>query len=246
MAESVQASDDWSFLVAPYIWFAGIKGDLSTVPGAAATRIDVSPSDALSGTEASFMLMFEAKKRRHGVLLDVFYSDVLQENQSVSSSNLNWKASVKDTLVTAGYTYEIYSTPHTVIDVIGGLRYWEVDTKLSLMTGLDPLEDLTIRNSASWVDPLAGVKAKVRLGDSRFYLACFLGGGGASGGSDSFYDLTANVGYPLTETIVTSIGYRLFDVDYENDAFVYDVKQEGWVLGIVWIFGTNKLARPGS
>ena len=243
MSESVHADDDWSFLVAPYIWFAGLKGDLSVFPDAPATRINISPSDALNGTEASFMLMLEAKKRRQGLLLDIFYSDVLQENQTISSTSLNWKASVKGTMVTAGYTYEIYSTPHAVVDIIGGLRYWQVDTKLVLTTGLDPLAESSVRNSKSWVDPLAGVKGKVRLGDSRFYLACFLGAGGASGGSDSFYDLTTNVGYQFTDTIIASIGYRLFDVDYKNDSLVYDVKQEGWVLGLVWVFGTNRLAR---
>lgn len=244
LSVSVHAADDWHFLLSPYLWFAGAKGDLSTIPDAPATGIDVSPIDALNGTEASFMLMFEAKKGRHGVLLDVFYSDVEQEKNSTAEASLNWKAAVKDTFVTAGYTYEIYATSQTVINVIGGLRYWEVDTRLAFGNGLGSFEGASIHNSDSWADPLAGVDAKVRLGDSPVYLACFLGGGGASGGSDNFYDLSANVGFQLTDTVITSIGYRLLDVEYEHDSFVYDVKQEGWVLGLVWVFGTNRLARP--
>lgn len=245
MSTNVQAADDWHFLLAPYVWFAGAEGDLTAVPGQPATGIDVSAIDALEGTEASFMLMFEAKKRRHGFLFDVFYSDVLQENQTTAEGSLNWKASLQETLVTAGYTYELYKTPHAVINVIGGLRYWEVDNSLEFKFSSGSAQDVNVHNSEHWVDPLAGVDAKVRLGDSAAYLACFLGAGGASGGSDSFYDLTATVGYQLTDTIIASVGYRLFDVDYENDSFVYDVKQEGWLLGLVWVFGTNKLARPG-
>ena len=209
-SESVHAADDWSFLVAPYVWFAGLEGDLSALPGANATEVDVSPADALKGTEASFMLMVEAKKGRQGFLLDVFYSDVLQENQTNYSSSTNWKASVQDTLISAGYTYEVYRTRSSVIDIIAGFRYWDVDTKVALSTGGDALEEVNLHNSQSWFDPLAGVKAKVRLGDSRFYLATFLGVGGASGGADSFYDLTANLGYQLTESIVASVGYRVF------------------------------------
>jgi hypothetical protein len=238
----VQAADDWGALISPYIWFAGIEGDLSLIPDAAAAEINVSPTDALNGTEASFMLMFEARKRRHGVLLDIFYSDVLQENSSIPPERLNWEASVKDTLVTVGYTYELYSSENNVIDVIGGLRYWEVDTKFSTRAGHGLPGGTTVHNSKSWLDPVVGVKAKYRLGQSRFYLAGFMGGGGAAGGSDSFYDLTANVGYQFSESIVTSIGYRVFDVDYDNDSFVYDVKQEGWLLGLVWILGTSRLA----
>jgi hypothetical protein len=243
LSASVHADDDWNFLVSPYLWFAGAKGDLSAIPGAPATSINVSPTNALKGTEASFMLMLEAKKRRHGVLLDIFYSDVIQEQKSESAGGLDYKASVQDTLVTLGYTYELYKRPHAVIDVIGGLRYWEVDTHVEFNSSTASSGDISVRNSESWADPLAGVKAKVRLGDSRFYLACYLGVGGLAGGSDSFYDLTANVAYQLSESVVTSIGYRVFDVDYEHDSFIYDVKQEGWMLGLVWIVGTNKLAQ---
>lgn len=240
----VQAADDWHFLLAPYVWFAGAKGDLSTVPGQPATGIDISAIDALKGTEASFMLMFEAKKRRHGVLFDVFYSDVLQENQAMLQGGLSWKASLKETLITAGYTYEVYKTPQAVINAIGGLRYWGIDTSVQFRSGSGAAPHSSVHDSESWVDPLLGLDAKVRLGDSPAYLAGFLGAGGASAGSDGFYDLTATVGYQLTDSIVASIGYRLFDVDYKDDAFVYDVKQQGWLLGLVWIFGTNKLAPP--
>lgn len=234
------AADDWSTLISPYIWFAGMEGDLSVVPGVSAARIDVSPTDALNGTEASFMLMFEARKRRHGVLLDIFYSDVLQENSSTGSGGPEWKASVKDTLVTVGYTYEAYSADNQVVDVIAGFRYWEVDTRFSTRAGHGAPGSTTVHNSKSWLDPAVGVKAKYRLGQSRFYIACFMGGG-AGGGSDSFYDLTANIGYQISDSIVTSIGYRVFDVDYVKDSFVYDVKQEGWLMGLVWILGGNRL-----
>lgn len=241
MTGSVKAADDWSALISPYIWFAGMEGDLSVIPDAAAAEIDVSATDALNGTEASFMLMFEAKKRRHGVLLDIFYSDVLQENSSIPPENFQWKASMKESLLTAGYTYELYSAENKVIDVIGGLRYWRIDTQFS--TGDDHRQsgDTMVHNSESWLDPVVGIKAKHRLGQSRFYLASFMGGG-AGGGSDGFYDVTATVGYQFSDSVVAAIGYRLFDVDYEDNSFVYDVRQEGWLLGLVWILGTNRLA----
>jgi hypothetical protein len=50
------------------------------------------------------------------------------------------------------------------------------------------------------------------------------------------------VGYAVTNSVVAAIGYRLFNVDYEHNAFVYDVKQQGWMLGLVWVFGTNRLS----
>ena len=191
------------------------------------------------------MLLLEAKRSGHGVLLDLFYSDVLQEHQSATANGLDWKASLQETLVTAAYTYELYKDPHSVIDAIGGVRYWEVGSKVTFKAAAGSLQGSDIHNSDSWFDPVVGVKAKVRLADSRFYAACFLGGG-AGGGSDRFYDLTANIGYQVTNSLVASVGYRLFNVDYDNDSFVYDVKQQGWMLGMVWIIGTNRLTLPGQ
>jgi hypothetical protein len=148
---------------------------------------------------------------------------------------------MKNTMLSSGYTYEVYRSPHTVIDVIGGLRYWEFDTQLTVRSGSGSSKVENIHNSKAWIDPMTGVDAKFRLGNSPVYLAGFLAAGGASGGSEYFYDLSANLGYQIREGVFASVGYRMFDVDYEDDSVTFDVKQEGWVLGLVWVFGTNKL-----
>ena len=232
-----QAADDWHFRLSPYLWFAGVKGDVSTIPGQPSAPIDVSASDALDDTEESFMLMFEAKKQRHGFFADIFYSDVRQQEELIPAIGLKLKATSKNTMVSGAYQYELYNTQQATVDMFGGLRYWDVDTKLAFGGGLGVLEGLSVQNAESWVDPLVGIKARTRLGASRFFVSAFLGGGGgASGGSDNFYDMSVNVGYQWSDAISTSLGYRVFDVDYDHNDFVYDVKQEGWGLGLSWVF----------
>ena len=44
---------------------AGVEGNASTIPGAPVVPIKVTPSDALSDSEGSLMLLFEAKKQQH-------------------------------------------------------------------------------------------------------------------------------------------------------------------------------------
>jgi hypothetical protein len=236
------AADDWQFLLAPYVWFAGAEGHLTPAPGVSAREIDVSAIDAMSHTEASFMLLFEAKKQRQGVLFDVFYSDVLQDSDTDAEYGLPYKAALKNSMVTASYTYEVYSSKNAIINIVGGLRYWQVETHLTLSSGSP--EQVSIHNSESWIDPVLGVDTKFRLGDSPFYLSGLFGAGGASGGSDGFYDLSGHIGYQIFDTVLASAGYRVFDVDYQQDAFVYDVKQQGWVIGLVWVLGTPRLASP--
>ena len=231
-----QAEGDWDFRLTPYIWFAGVEGTASTIPGAPEVPIEVSPSDALSDSEASFMLLFEAKTGRHGVLVDVLYSDVQSTEDLISEINLTMKSISKTKIFSIAYMYELYKKEQTVVDFFAGARYWKIDTELQFGGGLGLLDGKNIRNAESWTDPLIGIKARTLLGDSRFYVAGGLSVGGFGVGSDSFYDVTAKVGYQWSKAIGTSLGYRLFDVDYEDDSFLYDVKQEGWLLGLTWAF----------
>ena len=232
-----QAKGDLDFRLTPYLWFAGVKGDVATIPGAPSAPIDVSSSDALSDTEASFMLLFEAKTGCHGVLLDILYSDVQSDEELIPPPiNLTMKSTSKTQIFSTAYMYELYKKQHTVVDVFAGARYWKIDTELEFSGGLGILAGQKIRNAESWVDPLIGVKARTALGDSKFYVAGGLSAGGFGVGSDSFYDITANVGYQWSKAIGTSLGYRLFDVDYEVGSFLYDVKQQGWLLGLTWAF----------
>ena len=231
------AEDNWQFRLSPYIWFAGIKGDVGTIPPLPAASIDVSASDAVKDTEGGFMVMLDARKQRHGFLVDLLYTDVQSDTTLVPSPiNLNMKSISKTTIATVAYQYEAYNENQTVVDVLAGLRYWETDSELQFSGGLGILAGRSIRNKESWVDPGIGIKGRTPLGDSRFYFEGGAGIGGFSIGSKLFYDLNANVGYQWTKSIGTTVGYRMFDVDYENGGYVYDVRQEGWQLGLTWSF----------
>ena len=74
------------------------------------------------------------------------------------------------------------------------------------------------------------------LGDTRFYVDGGVGLGGFGVGSDLFYDVNGAVGFQWNEAIGTTLGYRMFDVDYNDGGFVYDARQQGWQLGLTWAF----------
>lgn len=230
------AASDWNFRLTPYAWFAGVKGEASTLPGAPVAPIEVTPGDALSDSQVSAMVIFEAKKQKHGVLVDLVYTDSESDTTLVDAINLTLKSISRNKIYSVAYEYELYNQDKSVVDVFAGARYWKVDTIMEFGGGLGMLAGQRIRNAESWVDPLVGIKGRTPLGDSKFYAAGWLATGGFGVGSDSFYDLSANLGYQWTKSIGTTIGYRLFDVDYEEGSFVYDMRQEGWALGLTWAF----------
>lgn len=237
MAPSVLAQDAWEFRLTPYAWLAGLKGSVGTIPGQPPVSVDISPSDALKHLEGGGMIMLDARKRRHGLLVDLVYTNVQSDIELLPAPiGLELETISKTTIASLAYQYEFYRQDETVADVVAGLRYWKVDSELRFGGGLGVLAGRGIRNKESWVDPGLGLKGRTPLGASRFYAegGAFLGGFGV--GSDLFYEINANVGYQWTKSIGTTVGYRMFDVDYENDGFVYDVRQQGWQIGLTWAF----------
>jgi len=230
--------DSWQFRLAPYLWFAGLEGDIATLPPLPAVPVDISSSDALADTEAALMLMFEAKKQRHGVFFDLVYTDLQSEEELIPAPiSLQMKATSKNTLVTLAYQYELYRKDQAILDVLAGARYWSIDTTLEFGGGLGILAGTVLNHEESWVDPAVGIKGRIPISTgSNFYLEGFAGVGGFGVGSDLFYDLNLNIGYQWNKAVGTGFGYRLYDVDYDKDDFLYDVKQQGWLIGLTWAF----------
>jgi len=231
------AREPWQFRLSPYAWLAGVKGTVGTIPGQPAVPIDVSPWEAVKDLEGGAMIMLDARTARHGFLADLLYAKVEPEFELLPPPiDLGLTASAKTTMATLAYQYEVFREEETVVDLLAGFRYWRMQTDLRFSGGLGFLAGRSIRSRESWLDPAVGIKGRVPFGGSRFYFEGGAAVGGFGVGSDLFYEINANVGYQWNKSIGTTIGYRMFDVDYEDDGYVYDVRQQGWQLGLTWSF----------
>ena len=54
-----------------------------------------------------------------------------------------------------------------------------------------------------------------------------------AGGADIDWDVAAGLGYHFNDTWSAVLGYRALGVDYTNDDFVYDIVEQGPILGVV-------------
>ena len=232
-AVPLNAEKAWDFTLAPYLWFAGIEGEVATIPGLPVAPIKVSPSQALEDTEASLMLAFVANKGHQGVGVDFFYSDVQSDEELVPQLGLMLKSTSKTTVASVQYHYALGETG---LKLFGGARYWKIDTELAFSGGLGILDGQTVRHKEDWVDPIVGIRGRYNFGDSPFFAGGILAAGGFGIGSELFIDLTGTIGYQWTPAIATSVGYRLYDLEYEEGDFYYDVRQEGWLLALRWDF----------
>jgi len=231
---SAAEDEAWKFRLSPYIWFAGIEGDVSPFKNLPSTPIDISASDALDDTDASFMVILDAKKGRHGILADVFYSDV--QSTEKLAPGLNLKSGTKTTMISVAYEYELFRNERGSIDGLAGARWWDIEADLTIKAPDTSLDRIKADNSESWVDPLLGLKGFTFLGESQFYLFGSAVYGGFDINAKSLYELSANLGYQWTEAIGTAIGFRRYDLDYDQNDFEYDVRQDGWRVGLTWAF----------
>jgi len=234
------SGDKWEFQLAPYAWMAGQKGTVATLPGLPPADIDVDfYDDILGNINGALMLVGEARKGRFGLVMDVAYTDIEMEDptplgifySSMISRTKSWMWSL------AGL-YRIVENQRQFLDVIGGFRYWSVDSELTLKGADFPnvFPERSVSNSEDWFDPLIGLKGLSELGDSKFFISGGLALGGFGAGSDLFWDAIVNLGYQWTKGFSTTVGYRYMDVDYEKDGFLYDVAQDGLTLGLSWRF----------
>jgi hypothetical protein len=235
----LKGGDKWTFQLAPYAWLAGQNGKVATLPSLPPADIDVDfYDDVLGNIKGALMLVGEARKGRYGVVMDVAYTDIEMEDPTplgtfyskVNSRTKSWMVSV------AGL-YRLVERQNRFLDVIGGARYWSVDSELALKGPLFAfLSERSISNTENWVDPLVGLKGLTPIGESKFFVSGAFVIGGFGAGSDFMWDANINFGYQWTKGFSTTLGYRYLDVDYEDDGFLYDVAQDGLVLGLSWRF----------
>jgi hypothetical protein len=234
---SISASaDQWEFQLAPYAWLAGQNGKVATLPGLPPADVDINFYDDIRGNiNLAGNLVAEARKGRFGLFTDILYSDIETEDplpygilySAVDTQTKSWIVSI------AGL-YRLAEQQNRFLDAIAGVRYWSVDTDLTLKAGLLP--ERSISNSEDWFDPLIGLKGFTPIGSSRFFVSSAIVIGGFGAGSDFMWDAIVNFGYQWTKGFSTTVGYRYLDVEYEKDDFLYDVVQDGITLGLSWRF----------
>lgn len=222
----------WSFTAGTYLWAAGMSGDVGQF-GLPPVSVESSFSDILKHLDFGAMLVAELRYGDFGLFNDFMYIKLSGENATPRGIVAN-SVSVDSQSVTytAAGEYRLIDDPSGSLDLLAGARVWSVDTDISFSGGV--FDGQTFSEGDTWVDALAGVKGRLNLNHEWYLSGWAMAGGGSS---DYMWDLWGGVGYQVSDKFSALVGYRASGVNYDNgDGFVFDVVQQGPVIGAIYRF----------
>lgn len=226
--QKAETEEGWTFAFAPYFWAAGLSGDVAQF-GLPTIEVDANFSDILDHLDFGAMAIGEARYDRYSIFGDVMYSKI---SGSAGTPRGVVASSVEVTSETfaglLGVGYSIIDDNSARLDVVGGARVWSVDTDISFSGGI--LDGVSRNDSATWVDAMAGFRGNYAITPEIYLTGWGLIGAGQA---DLDWDVAAAIGYRFNDTISAVVGYRALGVDYSKDGFVFDVVQQGPILGMV-------------
>jgi hypothetical protein len=223
----------WSYVVAPYLWGAGLSGQAGTLPSVPPADFDLSFGDILDSLEGAAMIVGQARNGRWAISADLQHVTTTSTGSNPDAGITRAELDSTTQSLSVHLDYQLYQDDRAQVWVSGGARYWNVETDLRLSDGVNP--EVFGRGSDSWWDPVIGLRGSMALG-SDFHVRgwAYLGGFGA--GSDLMTDVFAGVGYRVADWATLVGGVRYQSVDRQSGSFLWDVEQYGPLVGLSFTF----------
>ncbi|MEQ1954482.1 hypothetical protein [Mesorhizobium sp. CN2-181] len=227
-AKTTTTESGWTFTVAPYFWAAGLSGETG-VFGLPPVDIDFKFGDILKDLDFAAMAIGEARYERYSIFGDIMYTKISTGSgtpHGILADHVDVSSETFAGLLGGGYA--LLDGPSGRLDVVGGVRVWSVDTEISIDGGI--LGGRSASDGATWVDGLVGVRGNYNFTPEIYFTGWGLVG---AGGADVDWDVAGGLGYRFNDSFSMVAGYRALGVDYSDDGFLFDVVQQGPILGLV-------------
>jgi hypothetical protein len=231
---AVAADDAWQHTMSLYMIGASIDGEAGV--GSITADVDVSFGDILDNLEMGAMAAYRGERGPWAVVADVIWMNLEQEKGGLGPTGGRRSEVELDQFITE---LDLSYALNERLDAYAGLRYWDVDTDLTVVFGGPLGQTLSGSLSEDWVDPLVGLRYEWPLSE-KWVLVARGDIGGFGVGSDFSWHATAFAAWKLSERASLLFGFRFLDVDYDDgsgsDRFLMDVGEGGPAAGFAWRF----------
>jgi hypothetical protein len=233
---------NWALQVTPYLWAAGLSGDISPFRRAPTIGVDKSFSDVLDSLNFGGFVNVWGRYDRF-----VFSGDAMYVNTTDShafgplpplpvpvppGTVVEGEVDTKEVMATLQGGYRVLDAPGFTLDALAGARFWHISNDVTVSAlGMSR----RYGESFGWVDPVIGARAFLQVTE-KLSLQAQADIGGFGVGSDSTWSALATLNYVVSDHLSISGGYKALDVDYDHDGHVFDTRLSGPVLGVTWRF----------
>jgi len=242
-SQKVATTDDdrWHFVIAPYLWFPGLSGNVGAFGHIAS--VHASATDVLGYFKFGIMGAVEARKNRFVMPIDYMWVR-LGDNKSLPLTDLgatSLNVKLNESIFTPKFGYRVVDTERWKVDLLAGIRYWYFSENLNFQ----PVSFLGgISRSQGWVDGLGGSKIQLALSPKASITAFGDAGGG---GANLDYQAGGLFGYTIKPSIALLVGWRYLYVDYHgNKGSVLNVHESGPIIGVAFSFPNAPLIPPSA
>lgn len=251
-AQTGERGAPWALQVTPYMWAAGVAGEVSPFRQAPTMNVEKSFSDVMDDLNFGGFVNIWARHGRFVFSGDVMYVDTTDSHGTgplgafqipglgvviPPGASIDADVDTKQFTATVQGGYRIVDTPQFTLDGLAGARFWYISNDVTVTASHIAIGSLTARHGESfeWVDPVIGVRAFVPL-SARLSLQAQADIGGFGVGSDFTWSALGTFNYILTDHLSASVGYKVLDVDYDRGGHVFNTRLSGPVLGATYRF----------
>jgi hypothetical protein len=204
-------SNELEISVTPYLWLAGIDGDLKVKGNEVDVDVDFC-DDVWDALDFAGMVHIEATDGIWGVFVDPMYLSLsTDEDLGVADADID----IDMWTVEFGGFYRIAEWDTggrpSRLDVLGGGRYWYLESQVDI-------GPVSRKQKHDWVDPFVGLRWVGQMND--WLMLHARGDVGGFAVNEDASELTWNVyvgpGFILSENTTLLAGYRWLNIDREK------------------------------
>tara|TARA_R110002096_G_scaffold28985_5_gene87511 strand:+ start:1167 stop:1964 length:798 start_codon:yes stop_codon:yes gene_type:complete len=216
---------DWSFEFMPYLWAASVEG--SNAIGNLSTSYTYDFDELLKDLNMTAMFVGGFKYKRLGFIADFQYLKVSPGRPTRGPVFGNVSLTLEQTSLALLGSYDLIANDRFTFAIIGGARYLNVDTTLTVSPGVAPVGFSRRSSTTSW-DAVGGFRAKYFL-DDQWFLSAY--GDYGSGDSDQTWQAYGGVGYIINDSWHTSVGYRVLSYETSTARTTANTDTSGIFIG---------------
>jgi hypothetical protein len=208
------AQDGWELEISPYVWFAGIEGDV-TVGGQTAS-VDMDFGDLFDAVDAAFCTVVEAQNGQWFV--GGQFDFIGLDSDNLDDAPQGGRVEMDSVIFTAGggYTFDLPLEGST-IGIGVGVRHMNMDVELTIRGPVAVSQE----GDKDLTDAVLILRPSLVINDRlRFNPAITIG----AGDSDFTYDAWPNFQYRFNDRWHGRVGYRMlhYEIESDNEAVEFD------------------------